>query len=345
MHDHVISFRADFDIGGPKNTFVRTSIEPVQKTYPWDEPEVPGARSTMHMVHSPIKHETGLDWPKNGREIYLITSPNTINKWGETKAYRILPGTGMSNPSHLVILNSTALGRSAAWSASDLWVLRNHPDSEPSSGHHLNTITPFDPLVDFEKMVDGEDTEEEDLVVYFNLGGHHVPTSQDIPNTLMHTSASSVLFMPFNYFDHDVSRAVRQGVRIDRRGKTVATKGSIDRDKDKDRDEVRRPRNEDGSSRHASAHDSASKSKKNKVQEVAYFGAHYSSPVTIEQEMLSPDLGHYFKGRVDGEVADGRKTVKNHFGGGGGAGGRPGSFLGMDLGGPFGGEVTDEDGG
>lgn len=343
MHDHVISFRADFDIGGPKNTFVRTSIEPIQKAYPWDEPEVPGARSTMHMVHSAVKHERGLDWPKNGHEIYLITSPNTLNKWGETKAYRIVPGTGMSNPSHLTILNSTALGRSAAWSASDLWVLRNHPDSEPSSGHHLNTITPFDPLVDFEKMVDGEDTEEEDLVVYFNLGGHHIPTSQDIPNTLMHTSASSVMFVPFNYFDADVSRAVRQGVRIDRLGEPVATEGSIDQDKD----EVRRPRHADGSSRHSSAHESNAnaKSKKHKDQKVAYFGAHYSSPVTIEQEMLSPDLGHYFQGRVDGEIEDGRKTVKNHYGGGGGE--RPGSFVGQDLGALVNGEteVPDEDGG
>lgn len=297
MHDHVISFRADFDICGPKNTVIRTAIEPISRTYPWDKPEVPGIRNTMHMVHSPVQHETGLNWPTNGREMYIVTNRNATNKWGETRGYRIQPGTGMSNPSHLTILNSTALGRSAAWSASDLWILRNHPDTEPASAHHLNYIDPHSPLVDFEKMVDGESVEDEDLVVYFNLGGHHVPTSQDVPNTLMHTSASSVMFVPFNYFDTDVSRALRQGVRIDRRRPDSEKKQT----KNDGEQEIKRPRHP--------PRDSADD------QEVAYFGAHYTSPLKVEHEMLSPDLSHYLKERDEGEMG-GWKTVRNHVGGG-----------------------------
>ena len=51
-------------------------------------------------------------------------------------------------------------------------------------------------------------------VIYFNLGSHHVPHSGDIPNTLMHTSASSVMFTPFNFHDRDPSRHSVQGVRL-----------------------------------------------------------------------------------------------------------------------------------
>ena len=51
-------------------------------------------------------------------------------------------------------------------------------------------------------------------VVYFNLGAHHIPTSSDLPNTLAHTSATSMQFMPFNYFDRDVSRSSVSGVKI-----------------------------------------------------------------------------------------------------------------------------------
>src|SRR4051794_29018044 len=51
-------------------------------------------------------------------------------------------------------------------------------------------------------------------VIYFNLGSHHVPHSGDIPNTLMHTSASSVMFTPFNFHDRDPSRHFVQGVRL-----------------------------------------------------------------------------------------------------------------------------------
>jgi primary-amine oxidase len=56
---------------------------------------------------------------------------------------------------------------------------------------------------------------DDDRVVFFNLGTHHVPHSGDIPNTLMHTSASSVMFTPFNFHDRDPTRRSAQGVRID----------------------------------------------------------------------------------------------------------------------------------
>ncbi len=55
-------------------------------------------------------------------------------------------------------------------------------------------------------------------VIFFNLGSHHVPHSGDIPNTLMHTSASSIMFTPFNFHDQDPTRRSAQGVRIDSHG-------------------------------------------------------------------------------------------------------------------------------
>jgi primary-amine oxidase len=55
-------------------------------------------------------------------------------------------------------------------------------------------------------------------VLYFNLGSHHVPHSGDIPNTLMHTSASSVMFTPFNFHDRDPSRRSAQGVKLELTG-------------------------------------------------------------------------------------------------------------------------------
>ena len=222
LHDHVLLFRCDFDISRPSgsnDTFQRVSINPYTHRYPWDGPDFP-PRNTMRLTHHPsLPNETPLNWPHNSADLYLIQSPE-LNAWGEHRAYRIQPGTGMGTPSHLTILNSTSLRKSAAWSSADLWVLKNHPDTEPAGAHYLNYLCPNDPLVDFAKMADDEPLADEeaggeDLVVYFNLGGHHVPHSGDIPNTLMHTSASSVILSPFNYFDEDVSKASRQGVRVD----------------------------------------------------------------------------------------------------------------------------------
>lgn len=57
-----------------------------------------------------------------------------------------------------------------------------------------------------------------DSVVWFNLGNHHVPNTGDIPNTLMTTSASSVMFTPHNYHIRDRSRALTNGVRVETQG-------------------------------------------------------------------------------------------------------------------------------
>lgn len=60
--------------------------------------------------------------------------------------------------------------------------------------------------------------------MYFNLGSHHVPHSGDIPNTLSHTAASSVMFTPFNFHDRDPSRRSVQGVQLELDGHTTKAK-------------------------------------------------------------------------------------------------------------------------
>ncbi|KAL3419435.1 copper amine oxidase [Phlyctema vagabunda] len=124
------------------------------------------------------------------------------------------PGTGMGNPVHLVIQNSTALGKAAEWATMDFWIVKQK-DTELKSTSQFNALDIHNPLIDFSQYVNGENIEQEDLVIYFNLGGHHVPHSGDIPNTLMHTSASSIMFVPHNFHDRDPSRQSSTGVRLD----------------------------------------------------------------------------------------------------------------------------------
>lgn len=222
LHDHVISFKADLDVAGTANDMVRLAVEPTVISYPWDQPYVK-ERNTMHLVEYNVTEEAGLIWPKNSGEFYLVYSADKKNAWGERKGYRIVSGTGMGNTPHLTIVNSTSLGKSARWAEKDVWVVR-HKDSEPRGADPLNYIATHDPLIDFtrianaESLVRHDDEYDGDLVIYFNVGSHHVPHSGDIPNTLMHTSASSVMFLPHNFHDRDPSRESVQGVRYQLKG-------------------------------------------------------------------------------------------------------------------------------
>lgn len=161
IHDHVLNFKADIDVAGTANTLTRIGIEPVLKKYPWEE-EMTTPRETMHLVEHVVEKETGLNWPSNSREMYIVQNQNTSNVWGEKRGYRITPGTGMGNPPHLSIVNSTTLGKSVEWAYQDLWAVRQR-DDEPKSASPLNWLDPLDPLVDFSKFVNSEDIVQEDL--------------------------------------------------------------------------------------------------------------------------------------------------------------------------------------
>jgi primary-amine oxidase len=221
MHTHQLAFKADLDIAGTANTLYRVTVEPINRKYLFEDTE----RSTMHMIHTPITTEAGLDWGKNSEGIYVVLNNASENVWGEKRGYKIVPGTGMGSPPHLAMANSTALGKAASWAYHNLWVLKQH-DEELRSASEWNGWEIEEPILDFGKMVDGESTVQEDLVFYFNLGVHHLSNSQDIPNTLMHWSGTSIMFVPHNYHDRDPSRSSAQGVKLEmERGKkgNVAT--------------------------------------------------------------------------------------------------------------------------
>lgn len=163
IHDHVLNFKADLDIAGTSNTLMRVGIEAASVDYEWDSVNK-RPRNTMHLTQQAVEQEAGLDWAANSGEMYILMNQNETNVWGERRGYHIRPGTGMGAPPHLTVRNSTALGQAAGWSTRDLWVVRQK-DTEPWSATPYNMLDPLHPPIDFDKFVDGESTEQEDLSV------------------------------------------------------------------------------------------------------------------------------------------------------------------------------------
>lgn len=87
-------------------------------------------------------------------------------------------------------------------------------DTEPRSCHPYNGQDIYDPMINFNDFFDGESLQQEDLVVWLNLGMHHLPHTGDLPNTVFTTAHSSMQFMPLNYYDQDISHETRSMVRI-----------------------------------------------------------------------------------------------------------------------------------
>ncbi|KAK3940868.1 putative copper amine oxidase [Diplogelasinospora grovesii] len=210
MHDHVLNYKVDFDILGTANSVQLMTNVPVSKRYPWSKGR---NRSTMALKRSFVESEADgrFNWDGNAVTQVLVVNEDEKNKYGEYRGYRVLPYTGTA---HLTVKHSSNLANAAHWAEYDIQVTRQK-DTEPRSAHPYNSQDVNDPPINFAKFFDGESLRKEDLVMWLNLGMHHVPHTGDLPNTVMTTAHSGIQFMPSNYFSMDQSRQTVNMVRID----------------------------------------------------------------------------------------------------------------------------------
>ncbi|KAJ5587639.1 uncharacterized protein N7459_003404 [Penicillium hispanicum] len=209
MHDHVLNVKADFDILGLNNTIELTHQIPTTQSFTWSNQ----TRNTMKLQHSLVESEdeSRFNWAANSATQVKVTNLDETTPYGEHRGYRILPSTGTI---HLTVQNSTNLRNAAQWANHDIQVTRQH-DTEPRSAHPKNSQDVNNPPINFNDFFNGENLTQQDLVVWLNLGMHHIPHTGDLPNTVFTTAHSGVQFMPLNYLLGDPSRETVNMVRVD----------------------------------------------------------------------------------------------------------------------------------
>jgi primary-amine oxidase len=195
LHDHVITYKADFDLINTSNSLEVTELVVVNQTQPW-YPEL-GEFEMMELQKSTMQTEKQWNWAANGQAMYCIVNGEEKNVWGEKRGYRIVPGR--SNV-HLTTPNSPFSRKQTSFAKSHLALTRQH-DNEVFANSPLNPNLPWKPQHDFMKFFDGESTVDEDIVLWFNLGMHHYTRAEDVPVTLYTEAVSSIVFAPQNFND------------------------------------------------------------------------------------------------------------------------------------------------
>jgi primary-amine oxidase len=127
-------------------------------------------------VHN-LETEAAFNYAPNNAAMYVVTNEDETNEWGVPRGYRIIPGR--SNV-HLTPTNSPFSAKNAEFAKKNLAVTRQH-DNEPYSNSVMNVNLPAKPQQDFSKFFDDESLDQEDLVVWFNLGMHHFTRSEGKP--------------------------------------------------------------------------------------------------------------------------------------------------------------------
>ena len=167
MHDHTLNFKADFDILGTANTAQLTSFVPVDQSYIWSEKP----RQTMKLQREFVESEDDSRLVWNRATQYRIVNTDYPNNLGEYRGYRILPTDGTT---HFTNNQSSNLANCIHPFTFDLAITKQK-DTEPLSTHPNDEYDIWDPMINFDTFFDGESLVQEDLVVWFNLGMHHLP--------------------------------------------------------------------------------------------------------------------------------------------------------------------------
>lgn len=209
MHDHVLNFKADLDIHGTKNSLFKTEFVPHSQIYDWSDGKIV---NTMKVDRSFITNEDQgkINWAPNAAAAYSVVNKDKPNDFGEYPGFRIYPSTGSSI--HFTIENSSVFPDHVNWATHQLYALQRK-DSEPVSAHPDNSGG--EPLqVDFNDFFDGESLEQEDLVLYFNLGMHHMPDTYDLPVTVFQGAQSGITLRPQNYLRSESSLDTKQQIHL-----------------------------------------------------------------------------------------------------------------------------------
>ena len=209
IHDHLINYKVDLDIGGRKNSFETVDIKVENITNPWFPKEKRVQKVLSHSLKKTEQeaiYHNNFDHPK-----YLnFFSEGNVNAMGVNRGYRVHIRDMMKQ----MYPKEWELVRGAAWSLNQMTVTKRKEKEEKSSSiYNQNSL--YNPVVDFANFTaDNENIVNEDLVAWVTVGMMHIPHSEDIPNTATAANSASFFLRPYNYFDEDPSMASHDAVLI-----------------------------------------------------------------------------------------------------------------------------------
>ncbi|TIB62328.1 hypothetical protein E3P77_03855 [Wallemia ichthyophaga] len=207
IHDHVILFKFDLDILGESNTLVEKSIDVQNTKFFWQDEDEDAYESKV-INTSNLEQEKGMNWSNNYDHWLLLSNLDKKTQYGYNPAYRIMPSTPVI---HDTPDTQSRMKRNAVFSRQHVYVTKYNEDEESASSMY-NMNLPNNPPVDFNTFLNDENIVQEDLVLWANVGMHHLPRASDVPSTLFLETKSGIMLSPFNYGNEELSRDLTNAI-------------------------------------------------------------------------------------------------------------------------------------
>lgn len=191
-HDHFLSLRLDLDVDGTANMFARNVLEPQKlpeqahrRTSIWTTKEVAAKTDTE------AKYRLSYERPA----MWHVMNMDHENATGYPVSYMIHPH---GNALMLMDEDDPAASR-AQFTNYHLWVTPYAPEERYAAGDYPNQSEPGQGLPAW--TANSRDIQNQDLVLWYTMGFHHVPSSEDWP--VYNLGWHSVTLKPYNFFDRN----------------------------------------------------------------------------------------------------------------------------------------------
>jgi primary-amine oxidase len=188
-HQHYFNVRLDMCVDGPRNTVYEVNSEPVpvgaENPYgnAWDVVETPLRReSEAQRTGDPL-----------GGRTWKIVNRESRNALGGAVAYKLVPG---ENVRHFFDPSCPALAR-AGFIEKHLWVTRYAPGELYAAGDYPYQHVGGAGLPEY--VAQDRELEDEDVVLWYTMGHHHITRPEDWP--VMPVSTMGFQLKPAGFFD------------------------------------------------------------------------------------------------------------------------------------------------
>jgi primary-amine oxidase len=191
IHQHYFNMRLDLDVDGTDNAVeeVETESAPPGPDNPYLNAFIPKRRR----LRSEREAMRSVD-PKSARW-WEIVNPSKPNRLGQPVGYRLVPGENTRPFAH----PEAAVMKRAAFIQHHLWVTPYEPSERFAAGDYPNQHPGGAGLPEWTTA--DRDLDDQDVVVWYTFGHHHLPRPEDWP--VMPSASIGFSLKPVGFFDRN----------------------------------------------------------------------------------------------------------------------------------------------